>query len=255
MIEADCKEKLLSLQHEMKNFARLIDGEVLKNQDLKALVKTIDDKLRLKRTSTEDDSSDANLDELLRRRKRLEYGLEQIIQKNNESLAVIGQLKEQVNAARSERVIYSSIFKNLEREIRVDEEAFKRLIIEKCQVELERAETLKYFQKQEDIRLKQFGHPPVLPEESESREEEEANLKLHHSLRQELHRQAEPKLEPDRKSIIKKKSTDKLNDEFEFGKHYIRRLETEIGVESIDQVIEMAGTIEEHNSALFDSIN
>jgi hypothetical protein len=73
-----------------------------------------------------------NIEVLSKRQKKLEYDTEQIVIKHNESLAQINNLKEQVNIARSERVIYSGIFKNLEKELRQQEEEFKCLLIEKA---------------------------------------------------------------------------------------------------------------------------
>jgi len=58
--------------------------------------------------------------------KNLEYRLEQIRQKHNESLAQIGLLKEEANAARRERVIFSNVFKKLESDIKLKEEEFKK---------------------------------------------------------------------------------------------------------------------------------
>lgn len=85
----------------MKNFTRLIEGEVKKNNDLKLLIENIEEKLNIGKHSTHQNDEGSNLEELLKKKKKLEYDLEQIIQKNNESLAAIGLLKELVNAARS----------------------------------------------------------------------------------------------------------------------------------------------------------
>ena len=46
--------------------------------------------------------------------KKIEYDIEQILQKHNEQIAKISLLKEQANGGRSERVVYSNLFKKLE---------------------------------------------------------------------------------------------------------------------------------------------
>jgi hypothetical protein len=52
----------------------------------------------------------------------------------NEALAQINNLNEQVKVFRSERVIFSVIFKNLEKELMSNEAQLKRLLAEKLGV-------------------------------------------------------------------------------------------------------------------------
>ena len=50
--------------------------------------------------------------------KKVEYDIKQILHKYNEEIAKINQLKEQANAARDERVVYSNLFNKIEKEIK-----------------------------------------------------------------------------------------------------------------------------------------
>lgn len=61
----------------------------------------------------------------------MEYKLEKIRSRHNESLAQINMLKEQVNMTRRERVIFSNVFKKLESDIKLKDEEFKKYMIEK----------------------------------------------------------------------------------------------------------------------------
>lgn len=70
--------------------------------------------------------------------KTLEYRLEKTRQRHNESLAEIKRLKEDVNAARRERVIFDNVFKKLETDLKFKEEEFKKYLLENLQVEKER---------------------------------------------------------------------------------------------------------------------
>jgi hypothetical protein len=54
--------------------------------------------------------------------QKLEYDFDQLVQKHNESLAQINDIRDKVNGCRAERVIYSGVFRNIEREIRLMEE-------------------------------------------------------------------------------------------------------------------------------------
>ncbi len=47
-------------------------------------------------------------------------------------------LKEDVNMARRERVIFSNVFKKLESDIKLKDEEFKEVIIKRMQVEAEK---------------------------------------------------------------------------------------------------------------------
>lgn len=59
-----------------------------------------------------------NVEDLTKKQHKLEYDFDQLVQKQNESHAQISEIKEKVNASRTERVIYSGVFRNIEREIR-----------------------------------------------------------------------------------------------------------------------------------------
>lgn len=49
---------------------------------------------------------------------KYQYEVDQILQKHNEQIAKIHSLKDMANSSRSERVVYSSLFKKLEKEIK-----------------------------------------------------------------------------------------------------------------------------------------
>jgi hypothetical protein len=53
------------------------------------------------------------VEETLKRAQKVEYDIEQILQKHNEEVAKINTLKEQVAAARSDRVVFSNLFRKL----------------------------------------------------------------------------------------------------------------------------------------------
>ena len=48
----------------------------------------------------------------------MEYDIKQILQKYNEEIAKIKNLKEDANASRDERVVYSNLFNKIEKEIK-----------------------------------------------------------------------------------------------------------------------------------------
>jgi hypothetical protein len=49
--------------------------------------------------------------------RKIEYDIEQILQRSNEEVAKINQLREETASVRSERVVYSDLFKKIEKEI------------------------------------------------------------------------------------------------------------------------------------------
>lgn len=91
--------------------------------------------------------------------KTLEYRLEKTRQRHNESLAEIKRLKEEVNAARRERVIFDNVFKKLETDLKMKEEEFKKYLYENLQVEKEKAaaeEELKKIKTESEKEVKHF---------------------------------------------------------------------------------------------------
>lgn len=50
------------------------------------------------------------------------------MQKSNEEVARIHNLKEQVASSRSDRVVFSNLFKKIEKEIKQNEEYYKNMI-------------------------------------------------------------------------------------------------------------------------------
>jgi hypothetical protein len=61
--------------------------------------------------------------------KKVEYDIKQILHKYNEEIAKINSLKEEANAARDERVVYSNLFNKIEKEIKHYEEIYKQTLI------------------------------------------------------------------------------------------------------------------------------
>lgn len=61
--------------------------------------------------------------------KKVQYDIKQILHKYNEEIAKINQLKEQANASRDERVVYSNLFNKIEKEIKHYEEIYKQTLI------------------------------------------------------------------------------------------------------------------------------
>ena len=64
--------------------------------------------------------------------KKVQYEIDQISQKHNEEIAKIQKLKELSSSRRSERVVYSNLFKKLEKEIKHYEDIYKEHLI-KCE--------------------------------------------------------------------------------------------------------------------------
>lgn len=56
---------------------------------------------------------EVRMEESLKRAQKTEYDIEQILQKHNEEVARINTLKEQVASARSDRVVFSNLFRKL----------------------------------------------------------------------------------------------------------------------------------------------
>jgi hypothetical protein len=59
----------------------------------------------------------------------VEYDIKQILHKYNEEVAKINSLKEEANAARDERVVYSNLFNKIEKEIKHYEQVYKQTVI------------------------------------------------------------------------------------------------------------------------------
>lgn len=90
--------------------------------------------------------------------KTLEYRLEKTRQRHNESLAEIKRLKEEVNAARRERVIFDNVFKKLETDLKSKEEEFKKFLFENLQVEKEKMQAEEEFRKIKSESEKEVKH-------------------------------------------------------------------------------------------------
>ena len=61
--------------------------------------------------------------------KKVQYDIKQILHKYNEEIAKINNLKEQANAARDERVVYSNLFNKIQKEIKHYAEIYKQNLI------------------------------------------------------------------------------------------------------------------------------
>ena len=61
---------------------------------------------------------DVEHEETLKRAHKIEYDIEQILQKHNEEIAKINSLKEQSASARSDRIVFSNLFRKIEKEIK-----------------------------------------------------------------------------------------------------------------------------------------
>lgn len=64
-----------------------------------------------------------------RRCQKEEAAIEQILQKYNEEVARINALREMANSARTDRVVYSALFKKIEWEIKHYENIYRETII------------------------------------------------------------------------------------------------------------------------------
>ena len=69
------------------------------------------------------------------------------MQKHNEEVARINALKEQVASARSDRVVFSNLFRKIEKEIRRNEEIYRSLTI--------RTEAERYRKAQRKLQMEQ----------------------------------------------------------------------------------------------------
>lgn len=72
-------------------------------------------------------------------------------------MAQINLMKEEVNIARRERVIFSNVFKKLETDIKQSDEEFKKYLIIKMQKDEEKKEL-----EEELNQLKKKGHKDVV---------------------------------------------------------------------------------------------
>ena len=61
--------------------------------------------------------------------KKVQYDIKQILHKYNEEIAKINNLKEQANAARDQRVVYSNLFNKIQKEIKHYAEIYKQNLI------------------------------------------------------------------------------------------------------------------------------
>lgn len=61
--------------------------------------------------------------------KKVQYDIKQILHKYNEEIAKINNLKEQANAARDQRVVYSNLFNKIQKEIKHYAEIYKQSLI------------------------------------------------------------------------------------------------------------------------------
>ena len=64
-----------------------------------------------------------------RRLSKEEYEVDQILQKYNEEVANINTLREMANAARTDRVVYSALFKKIEWEIQHYQNFYRETIL------------------------------------------------------------------------------------------------------------------------------
>lgn len=68
-------------------------------------------------------------EQALKKAQKVEYDIKQILQKHNEEVARINTLKEQVASARSERVVFSNLFRKLEKELKLSQEQYRSVIV------------------------------------------------------------------------------------------------------------------------------
>ena len=130
-------QQMNKIQEDGNKYARKIEMESRKMQDLQLQIEMTQKSLNDKRQQF--NSSDASeLPNLVKKVKTLEYTLEKIRMRHNESLAEIKRLKEEVNAARRERVIFDSVFKKLESDLKLKEEELKKYLFEAMQVDKEK---------------------------------------------------------------------------------------------------------------------
>lgn len=101
-------------------------------EDLRAIIQHMEGKLQQGRrneaafglTFNDKKGGEESLEGVTKHYQKLEYDFDQLVQKHNESLAQINEIRIKVNASRAERVIYSGVFRNIEREIRLMEEEY-----------------------------------------------------------------------------------------------------------------------------------
>ena len=67
--------------------------------------------------------------ELERTLKKLREDIDKIEQKRNQQVAKISELKETASCRRSERVVYSNLFKKMEKELKQHEELYKEELL------------------------------------------------------------------------------------------------------------------------------
>lgn len=95
------------------------------------------DQERLEEASFRDTNNSDNLNSLENKFKKLEYDLGQINSKVNRMSENLEQKRNKISQNRTERVIDSGIFRNIEKELIDSELTFKKLLIEKIRYQKE----------------------------------------------------------------------------------------------------------------------
>eukprot|EP00825_Cyclidium_porcatum_P043264 TRINITY_DN6096_c0_g1_i4.p1 TRINITY_DN6096_c0_g1~~TRINITY_DN6096_c0_g1_i4.p1 ORF type:complete len:221 (-),score=57.50 TRINITY_DN6096_c0_g1_i4:42-704(-) len=139
------QKKVLHQQNQLKLSQK-------KNRELKGLVFNYEQEINGNKMKLNKADGQA-IPQLIKKEKQLEYKLEKARCRHNEALAQINLMKEDVNIARRERVIFSNVFKKLETDIKQSDEEFKKYLIIKMQKDEE-----KKTQEEELTQLKKKAH-------------------------------------------------------------------------------------------------
>jgi len=196
----------------------------------------------------------------------LEHQLEKIRSKQNASLAQINLLKEQVNVARRERVVFSNVFKKLENDIKQKDEQYKKVLIQSLQLENEK--------KSQEEKLANIKISAQIEEDTF---EEEYDNYLVHANEEYFSNEVIPAYNPDEnkafaeqakvenseglrdkapmRMISQVESLASIQSQVQNYEYMFNKLEKEVGTEGIDNIVHTYNTIDQENQKLYNHVN
>jgi hypothetical protein len=116
------------IRGELAECMAAVQEESRRNAVLRELIGVVGTEMQ-RAAEAEKRVQEVEVEECLKRAQKVDYDIEQILQKHNEEVAKINTLKEQVASARSDRVVFSNLFRKLEKEIKRSEEYYRSLTI------------------------------------------------------------------------------------------------------------------------------
>jgi len=111
------------------NYAKRIEKEKKKLDDLNSKIKDVQEKIEEQRHIIRSNQGDKESNEdVARKIKSLENKLDKQLQKYNQAVAQNKHLREQIDALRRERVVFDNIYKKLEGELEDKKDKMMQII-------------------------------------------------------------------------------------------------------------------------------